>query len=301
MERGRGMTLRHLRVFLAVVDSGSMSAAARALYIAQPSVSGAIAELEAHYDALLFDRIGRRLVITPAGERLAGYARRLLALSDDMETTMRNGVDSLRVSLGATMTVGACVMSALVRQLQARCPAVQCQVRVENSSVIEERMLQSELDMALVEGTIKHAEIVSRPVIRDRLALVDAAGGVLQGRESIRLCELEGLPFVLRERGSGTRELFEQALVARGVAIQERWTCVSAQSIVSAVSAGLGLTVISRRLVEEELRRGTLREIAVEDAAFERSFSLCCHKDKFLSPPLREFSRLCEEWGEKER
>lgn len=295
------MTLRHLRVFLAVVECGSMSAAARALYIAQPSVSGAVSELEAHYDALLFDRIGRRLVITPAGERLAEYARRLLALSDDMESTMRNGVDSLRVVLGATVTVGACVMSPLVQELEVQCPGVSCQVRVDNSSAIEEKILQSELDMALVEGIVKHAEIVSQPVIRDRLVLVSAPGGPLGGRDRVRLAELEGLPFALREQGSGTRELFEQGLIACGVSIRERWTCNNAQAIVAAVRAGLGVTVISRRLVEEELRTGELREVVVEDARFERNFCLCHHKDKFLSPPLRVFSRLCADWGEKER
>lgn len=295
------MTLRHLRVFLAVVDSGSMSGAARALYIAQPSVSGAVAELEAHYGALLFERIGRRLVITPAGERLAGYARRMLSLSEDMEAVMRSGADSLRVCLGASVTVGVCVMSGLVRTLTDACPGVDCQVQVENSSDIEARILHSELDMALVEGSIKRPEIVSRPVMRDRLVLVEAPNGALQGRSRVALRDLAGLPFLLREQGSGTRALFEQALDAQGIDIRERWTCVSAQSIVAAAREGLGLTVISRRLVEQDIARGTLREIEVEDAHFERSFSLCYHKDKYLTPPLCTFMRLCEQWGEKER
>ncbi len=295
------MTLRHLRVFLAVVDSGSMSGAARSLYIAQPSVSGAIAELEAHYGTLLFDRIGRRLVITPAGERLAGYARRMLALNEDMEAIMRSGADSLRVCLGSSITVGMCVMSELVRALSDACPGVDCQVQVENSSVIETRLLHSELDMALVEGSIKRAEIVSRPVMRDRLVLVQAPGGILHGRARVRLRDLSGLPFLLREQGSGTRELFEQALRAQGIAICERWTCASAQSIVAAAREGLGLTVISRRLVEHDIAHGALCEIEVEDVHFERSFSLCYHKDKYLTPPLCEFMRLCVQRGEKER
>ena len=102
------MTLRAMEVFLAVVDTGSMRAAAETLYISQPSVSGVIADLEKEYGVRLFERLGKKLYITPEGETLAGYARRMLSLREEADRRMGSLADDTPLRIGATVTVGAC-------------------------------------------------------------------------------------------------------------------------------------------------------------------------------------------------
>ena len=112
------MTLRHLEIFLAVAETGSMRKAAEQLYISQPTVSGAIREMEEEYDVLLFERLNQRLFITPEGRQLTIYARELLSLFHEMEYTLRHSSDHAILRIGATLTVGTCVLPEILRQLE---------------------------------------------------------------------------------------------------------------------------------------------------------------------------------------
>ena len=110
------MTLRNLRIFLAVADCGSMSEAAKKMHIAQPSVSGTISEIEEQYQVRLFERLGRRLYITPTGEQLCEYARHILSAFDSMEQRLRNADDTDMLRIGATVTVGTCILGDVLKR-----------------------------------------------------------------------------------------------------------------------------------------------------------------------------------------
>lgn len=292
------MTLRNMRIFLAVADFGSMSEAAKQLDIAQPSVSGTIAEIEEQYGIRLFERLGRKLYITQTGKRLEDYARHILSMFDTMELELKNAKETVPLQLGATLTVGTCVMCDLLQRYQDVCSGAVPQVYVDNTKNIERMLLRSELDAAIVEGRIESKELKTRTILYDPLVLVASAkDNPFEGKLVVRKKDLCGIPFILREAGSGTRALFERAMGE--LPIQKGWTCTNSEAILNAVENGFGCTVISRRLAEDRLNRGTLVQIPVEDAQFERAFSLVWHKNKFISKQMKQFMRLCSEIADK--
>lgn len=288
------MTLRNMRIFLAVADFGSMSEAAKQLDIAQPSVSGTIAEIEDQYGIRLFERLGRKLYITQTGKQLEEYSRHILSMFDSMEQELKNAKETVALQIGATLTVGTCVMCELLQEFQKRCPGAAPQVHVYNTKRIEQMLLRSELDVAIVEGQIESKELKTQVIMYDPLVLIASTErNPFAGRTSVRRHELCGVPFIMREAGSGTRALLEHAM--GDLPIQESWTCSSSETILNAVERGFGCAVISYRLARERLAQNRLVQIDVEDAQFSRAFSLVWHKNKYMSEQLEQFLHLCSE------
>ena len=293
------MTLRNLRIFLAVADCGSMSEAAKKMHIAQPSVSGTISEIEEQYQVRLFERLGRRLYITPTGEQLCEYARHILSAFDSMEQRLRNADDTDMLRIGATVTVGTCILGDVLKRYIAETGHPAPRVLVDNTQVIEQQLLKSELDAAIVEGRISSPDLVTQCMMNDPLALVCAAHHNPFGeRRCVSMAELQRIPFILREKGSGTREVFERAMPH----INAQWVCNNSEAILHGVEQGFGMTVISRRLAEQRLASGSLIELCVTDMSLERQFSVVWHKNKYKSNSLQQFIDISTQYGlEQER
>lgn len=292
------MTIRHLRILIAVADTGKMSAAAKQLYIAQPTVSQAIGEIENFYNVRLFERLSKKLYITDDGRRLLGYARHIVALFDEMEKNLQDMGRDMTLKVGATITVGSCVLAPIVNRFEAAHGNVRVEVFVDNSSMIEESLLCSKLDLGLVEGRIKSPDLLVRPVIRDDMVLVCSQEHPFAALDTVNPSMLEGQPFILREEGSGTRELFQDSLEALGVEICPKWVCHSSDAILSAVAAGQGITVISRRIAEPVKESKGLRILPIDGMDLHRDFSLVYHRNKFLSPAVSGFIDACLEYGD---
>ncbi len=186
------MTIRHLRIFIAVAETGKMGLAAKQLYIAQPTVSQVISDMEKSYGVKLFERLSKKLYITPQGERLLSYARHIVSLFDEMERSMRNSSAQVLLRVGATITVGACVLSPIIHRYEELFPLSQVQVFVDNTRLIEEMLLESQLDVALVEGLVESPDLCMLPVIEDELVLACAPDHPFAFRETLHPEELEG-------------------------------------------------------------------------------------------------------------
>lgn len=282
----KAVTLRNLRIFLAVADCGSMSEAAKKMHIAQPSVSGTISEIEEQYQVRLFERLGRRLYITPTGEQLCEYARHILSTFDNMEQRLHNADNTDMLRIGATVTVGTCILGDVLNQYIGETGNPAPRILVDNTQVIEQQLLKSELDTAIVEGKISSPDLVTQFMMNDPLALVCAADHNPFGeRRCVSMAELRNIPFILREKGSGTREVFESAMPN----INAQWVCNNSEAILHGVEQGFGMTVISRRLAERRLESGALLELHVTDMSLEREFSVVWHKNKYKSTSLQQF------------
>ena len=289
------MTIRHLQIFIAVARTGSMSAAARELYISQPTVSQVIAEMEEEYGIPLFERLSRKLYITQEGRQLLDYARHITGLFEEMERDLHYAARHRYLRVGATITVGSCVLPGLVRRFESENPSDTVEVLVDNTRVVVEKVLSSDLDFGLVEGETDEADLISRPVLEDDLVLICGEEHPFAGRESVCLAELAGQPFILREPGSGTRERFEAELRRQGVEVRAKWVSHSPDAILEAVSQGQGLSVISRRLAVPAAPVKKIRILEIRDAELSRTFNLVYHRNKFLSEPIQAFFRLFSE------
>ena len=290
------MTLRNLEVFLQVIDAGSMRAAADRLYISQPSVSDAVAQLEQEYAVRLFERLGRRLYLTEAGRTLEGYARQLLHLSDEVARRMSDLTGAGELSVGATVTVGSSVLCDILAALP-----IQTHVIVENMRAIEALLLASSLDVALVEGTVESDRLLTEPVIADELLLALPASHPLAAAPgAVAAAALENEPFIFREAGSATRELFERALAGAGVRVRPVWECHNTEAILRAVETGQGLSVLSGRLLAARVEAGSIVTKKIDGCDLTRRFSLVRHRDKFLTPSLLHFMEACRQFGQNE-
>lgn len=283
------MTIRHMKIFIAVADYGKMSLAAQKLYISQPTISQAISEVENHYHVLLFERLNKKLYITENGKILLNYARHIVNLFEDMEITMQNSSKNILLNIGATITVATCLLNKTISRFEIINSDIKVNVFVDNTSIIEDKILRSQLDLAIVEGEIKSSDIISSDIIDDELVLVCGNNNPLNKVKNIDAKELEGLPFIVREYGSGTRELFENQIKKSNINVYNKWVCNNSEAIKNAVIENQGLSVISKMLVEREVREKELHIIKINDMQLTRKFHLIYHKNKFLSEQISNF------------
>lgn len=291
------MTLRHLRVFLAVCDhDNNLTRTAEALYVAQPSVSLCIRELEAHYGVRLFDRISRRLYLTEAGETFYRYARHIVSLCDDLEKGLFGSEGRATIQVGSSITIGSQLLPAYVQAFREQRPQVDVRVTVDTSNHLLRRLLRNEMDCALVESRVDDPRLISQTFLTDALTVVCPADGRYADGTVMPHTEFLNGRILLRERGSGTREIFDHVLGAHGLAVEPVWESISTTALLRAAACGLGYAVVSRRAAADAIARGTVVGVQVEGLDFTRSFRMVRHKDKFLTPALQEFMTLCMEF-----
>lgn len=290
------MTIRHLRIFIEVVKHGNMSAAAAELFISQPTVSQAIRELEEHYGVLLFERLNRKLYITDAGEKLFSYAESVVNQFDDLEEKMFNMNKKERIRIGATITIGQCILSDIINRFYKRESNVEVYSYMNNTQDIENKLLSSEIDIAIVEGKIKSPDLISIPEANDYLVLVCSTKHPFAKRKTIKLKELEGESFAMREKGSGTRELFESYMSANGLKIKTTFEGNSPEVIKKEVINNNCLAVISICLVEAEVKNSQIHVIESAEGAWDRKFSIVYHKDKVLTKGMESLIKTIKDY-----
>lgn len=283
------MTLRHLKIFVAVCNCGSVTAAAQKLYLSQPAASLAISELERYYGICLFDRIGRRLQVTQTGRQFLQYAEHIVNLFDELEHSVRDwdAIGVLRV--GASITIGNCLLPGCVKAFQKRYPQVQVRVQVANTGTIEHLVLDNQIDFGLVEGDTRNPYIACEPFCNDNLVLICSPQHPFAKAGEIDVAALTQEVFIMREKGSAGREIFDGILQLQGTQVTPAWESTSTQAVIRAVEAGLGLSVLPHLLVREKLACQALAQVSLRDVPLTRTFSVIRHKNKFLTPYAQAF------------
>lgn len=287
------MTLRHFKIFVAVCDTMNMSSAAETLFMSQPAVSQAIGELEKYYDVRLFERLSRKLYLTQAGQKLLSYACHMLRMNAEVENDMKLLNKNGSIRIGASVTIGAHVLPKLVSKFKQTNMQTDIRIFEDNTEKIEAMLLRDQIDIALVEGETTSADIVSRAFMDDDLVLICGTGHRFANLQVVEPHELEQEDFIIREKGSGTRKTFEDSMATNHLTWKAIWTCNNADTIKMAVAEGLGVSVISRRAVRNEVSFGVLCEKAVEGIQFKRQFKVIYHKNKYLTEQIMQFIDLC--------
>lgn len=328
------MTIRHMRIFLAVTENGNnLTQTANQLYMAQPAVTVAIQELEHYYGVNLFDRLGKRLYLTEAGKQFREYVIRILGLFDDMEEGMKSWGSRGVLRVGSSVTIGSQFMPGYVEEYAKTHPKIDTQVLIGPSDLIERKILNNELDFALVESPVHEKNLIAEQYMEDYLVII--APGSSQGNSLKSLNSIDGIQnktqseiqneiqtgvqekvreevpteiqemtveefasqrLLLREPGSGTRESIEKVLENVPIQLKASWEATSTTALVNAVISGLGISIVPRRMVEAPLRSGQIREIHVEGIEFQRYFYIVYHRDKLLTGPIRDFMELCRNY-----
>jgi DNA-binding transcriptional LysR family regulator len=266
---------RHLRIFVTVYKARSFTKAAEQLYTSQPTVSEHIQNLEARLNCKLFDRLGRSILPTAEAEIL--YPRALAILEDLQMLESEIAASRDRVSgeliIGASTIPGAYILPGLAASFKKEYPEISFEIRINDSAKIVEAVAGNELLLGVVGAKITTAKLQYQPFAEDELILAAAASNPVAGQITIK--ELSELPFIVRERGSGTRKSTESLLAQQQHTLNNLNICAtlgSSAAVKEAIKANLGVSVISRHAIQDELLSGKIREIQIPGLTMKRNF-----------------------------
>lgn len=265
------ITLRQLEIFVAVAQREHVTAAAEAVHLSQSAVSTALAELSERLGGPLFERVGRRLVLNDRGRKLAGDASDLLLRASDLVQHYKHG-DVLKGSLriGASSTIGTYLLPERIGTFVAQHPEVEVELEIANTEAIESQLRSRQLDLAFIEGPSHHPQIGATPWRNDQLIVFAAPGHDLAERRQLSLGDLTAQRWILREPGSGTRSVFEDALRNHDIQLEAALTFGSSEAVKQGVRSGLGLGCLSELAVRREVASGELVALQVDGLDLQR-------------------------------
>ena len=283
------MTIRHLKTFCAVCEEGGITRAAEKLCVAQPSVSQTIGELERYYGVSLFDRVGRRLVLTPEGERLRVKAQEAIASFSEFEEAARDTKARHIIRIGSSVTAGQMVLPRLISAIETTLVRAECRAIADSAAAVEQLVEEGSLDFALVEGSVSRA-LAAEAVFSDRLMAVCSAG--MKIKNTLSPAELVSLPLLLRRRGSASRDLLDERLSALGLKAQPKLSSSSNSVLLAAAREGLGVAVLPEALVAADLSAGRLKEVRIQGLELSRRWFAVRRQDKKFTPVQQQAFEL---------
>ena len=288
-------TLKQLHIFLAVAETLQMSEAARKLYVSQPTVSQTILELEREFGAVLFERSPRYLKLTAKGALLWEYAQQVADSYTLLDHGMKNIPSARELRIGATITIGNTLLSGIASALKKSQPDICQHLYVENTQALESRLLQGEIDIAFIEGVIRSDKIVKLPFAQDALELICAKGHPLYGQKQVRAEELRNQDFILREQGSGTRNIFENYMRTAKIPIHVVGESTSSTAIIEMVMRGLGLGVLSRLCVQRYTSEQLICSCTIQGMPMNRYFYICYLAGHPVTSQMANLIRLSQQ------
>lgn len=289
------ITRKHLAIFKTVAKTKSMSKAAKLLYISQPTISQKIQEIEDEYQVKLFERYSKTLFISEEGQTLLVKANQISNLYDEIEHIFTK-TKQFPLKIGATLTIGSTLISPILKKLKDKYQDITFQVYIDNTNVIEEKLLNNTLDIALVEGTIINQDLIVEPVIKDQVVFVCAQDYPLNNVKVMSLTELSLHPFIDREQGSGTRNQLDECLKNNNIFLEPAWQCHSWESVKQAVLNGHGIALMPMKIIENEVIEKSIQVINVNNISIERDFSICYHKNKSINKKMQAFIKTCKNY-----
>ncbi|MBO8127789.1 MAG: LysR family transcriptional regulator [Peptococcaceae bacterium] len=288
------MNLSYLETFITVARLQSFSLAAKALNLTQPAVSKHIALLENHYGIKLIDRSSRRVELTEAGETLLRYAQQVVDTLQAAEAKLHSFAIGVRGKLviGASTIPGHYVMPGLISTYQRRYPHVKTYLEVSGTGHIVARLLEGAISIGAVGAPVEHPHIASQPFAVDEIVLIAPPQYRLAQKTSLEPSDLVGERIVWREKTSGTRQVVETKLAEAGINprdLQNAGEFGSTEAVVAAVSAGAGMSFVSRYAAERAARDGRVQIVPLENVSLERPLYLIYPRERLLSPPAQAF------------
>ena len=291
------MTIRNLEIFVEVCRTMNMSQAAESLMISQSSVSQAVLALEKEFQLPLFERLNHKLYLTPAGKKMIFLCRQVLQSIRRLEKNMEEEVYQNPLRLGVCTTVGDGLVYPLIEKCQKKY-GIQFLVEVNNSKYLEKEILNAKMDIAVVPASKTSPYLDYLPFLKDEMVLICWKGHALEGK-TVPLVMLEKEGFVAREKGSGTERLLEQIFAESSLHLKKNWVCNNPVSVKEAVKHQKGIALVSKYLVQNEIKEGLIGEIIPEEKLFIREFVLAWHKDKVPDENFQNFLKFCSNLGEQ--
>ncbi|MCL6573838.1 MAG: LysR family transcriptional regulator [Bacillus sp. (in: Bacteria)] len=289
------MNLEHLKVFFMAATKRNFTEAAKILNLSQSSVSLQIQHLEEQIHTTLFDRSTKKMDLTDSGKLLYNYAEQIIQLGNQAEKELALLSETIHgdLRLGASQTIGEYLLPYFLGNFIEQYPNVNLMMKIENSTQIIEKISSGEIDLGFIEAPFPHERLESIPFLEDELVIISSSAHsfpFLDGA-SIEPNHLFSLPIIMREKGSGTREVLEENLLKHSFdpgKLPIVMELENTESIKSAVESGLGIAIISKTAIKKEIELGILKKTRINGIPLKRHFYLLSKK-QILSPGCDAF------------
>ncbi len=284
------ITLRQIEVFTEVLKSGSTTQASQQLALSQSAVSAALSDLEGQLGVQLFDRVGKRLVVNEHGRLLYPRAVGLLEQAGEIEQLFREENGAIRIY--ASSTIGNYLLPGMIAGYRRDFPRLPLEMSVGNSQDVINAVVDFRVDVGLIEGPCHMSELISEPWLEDELVVFAAPDApILQ--QPVTLEALSKMQWILREQGSGTREIVDYLLLSHLPQFELAMELGNSEAIKHAVRHGMGISCLSRRVIADQLEAGTLVEVTIPLPRLSRTLYRIRHRQKHISKALARFLSYC--------
>ncbi len=275
------MTLRHLKIFVAVCEYGSTTKASKALYIVQPTISHSITELEKYYKISLFERVNQRLILTEIGKELYKKAKEILAGFEEFEALAMSNGENPRVRIGASLTLGQTLIPKFLEIVEKEKYNISPQILIRQSTRIEQEIEESNLDFGVISGNYSSPHLKGIAISHEKFVAICHVDYPLNN--SLTFKELVAEPLLIREHGSSSRDFLEKLALERNVTLSPKIDSSNNQAIVTAIKSCVGIGFLPENYVQEYIDRGVFKEIEVSDIVAKQTNYLIIHKNKRLN------------------
>ena len=275
------MTLRHLKIFIAVCEQGSTTKAAEALYLVQPTISHSIAELERYYKIPLFDRINQRLILTDAGKELLVKAKEVVARFEEFEELASFQGKTPKVRIGTTLTLGHTLIPRFLQRIKEEGLTIEPSVLIRQAKRIESELEQGTLDFGIIAGNVLSPYLTAIPLSPDRFTLVSHIDFDIPATVTAK--QLSQYPLLLREHGSSSRDMLESFTNGQGVRLSPLMDSSNNQALMTALHASLGVAFLPHSYITAHLDSDKFKEINIEGLDANQTTYLVIHKNKKLN------------------
>ncbi len=292
------MNERQLKVFFEVATRLNMTLAASSLYMSQSAVSQTIKDIEREQNAKLFDRIGKRLFLTQSGDIFLKYARRILNLYEECSKSIEN-INNTKIGtlkLGASTTIGTFFLTEIIGEYSKINSDIEISIAIDNTQAIANLIHENKIDFAFVEGPINSPEIVVKEFCDDELIIIASPEHELAKKSIVNIQDLENQKFLMREKGSGTRDVLEKTLIKSGIELKNVMELGNTIAIKRIVETGFGISCLSKIAVKNEVSQNKIAQIKLDGLNICRKFNIIYHKDKFISNLHNSFIDYCKSY-----
>jgi DNA-binding transcriptional LysR family regulator len=293
-----GMNLNQLKTFYMAVKNGNLSLAARELFITQPAVTKGIQRLQEFYDMKFVDHIGKKLVLTDAGEVLYEIAEKIFELENQAEESIRDFQQRKRghIRILSSESFGDYYLPRMIIPYSKSYPLVRITMSILPTEQVVNHTAILNNDLGFISYPVEHDKLLVKEVLKDQLVIIAPLNHPLTCKEKLAPDDLAGQLLIMHEKGSAPRNAIEEYIRENNLSVKIPLELSSNRAIKRAVEEGIGIALISRKVALEEIEAGRLMAIPLSDPSMTRKYFMIHHKDKYLSESLQNFIATVFEW-----
>lgn len=293
------MNLNQLRIFYFAVKSGKLSLAADELFITQPAVTKGIQRLQEFYELKFIDYVGKKLVLTDAGEVLFKIAEKIFDLETHAEESIRDFQQRKRgrIRIVSSESFGDYYLPEVIIPFCKAYPLVRLSMNILPTDMVVDHTISLACDIGFISYPVDQDKLVVREVLEDELVIITPRSHPLADRHTLRAQDLEDRPLIMHEEQSAPRQAIEDYIQRHGISVRIPLELSSNRAIKRAVEHGVGIALISRKVAKEEIEQKRLMAISLDDPSMKRRFYLVHHREKYLSESLKTLMDMVFQWA----